>query len=279
MQREYIQSQIKEYYQKLEESHWASMIGLGQSSLFFMMMWTMLWGFFSVPGPYLGHLILTITLAFLLQACHTLYNNMNSQSKTEEEKEIPTSYILLPLTALAFINAYALGSGALIATLFWALFIIGYPYLARMTWWPQVYYGIAFGAWPVLIGQCAGLGVNFNVIPLMVAGFLWATAFETLRAGTELDKQNKLHFIKEILGPQKTSFVGICLILAFLFFVITGIASHMSGVYYGFLMIAQAIITHTFNTYYNEEEAKVSCSTYSRSGFAALAIIIGLLFG
>ena len=207
----------------------------------------------------------------------------NDAAETEEETKTtetdgPPAMILLILLALfgAWIS-FSLGAGTLFTVLVWGILVAGFPFLAKITWWPQVCYGFVYGAWPVLIGQAAAGEMTFNILPVMCAAFFWTTALETLRADTQLDENGKLHFIHEVLGSQKFSFVTICLIAALTFLVFSGLLLNLTGLYYGAVMIAQALMTHTYQSKGKDEE--VSYRTYQISGLAGLLVSVGFLLG
>lgn len=242
----------------------------------------MLWGFFSSPAPAVTLLLQALLLILVLQIAASLYNDFNQEtdeSKVTEKEDIPSPILLIILALLGVWLAYTLGSGTLLCVIIWGILVAGYPYLAQVTWWPQVCYGFVFGAWPVLIGQSAAGEANFNAIPLMIAAFFWATALETLRVDTSLDKKDRLHFIREILGPQRFSFITVCMITSLVFLVLTGLVTHMTGIFYGGLMIAQGIMTYTFQMHGNEKENDISYRTYQYSGLAGLAIALGFMLG
>jgi 4-hydroxybenzoate polyprenyltransferase len=88
--------------------------------------------------------------------------------------------ILLMLTGLAVLlsfNPYTIAVGA--ASL---LLIFPYPFMKRVTWWPQAWLGLTFN-WGALVGWPAVAG-GLATAPLLLyaAGFFWTLGYDTIYA-------------------------------------------------------------------------------------------------
>jgi len=87
---------------------------------------------------------------------------------------------LLMLTGLAVLlslNRYAIAVGA--ASL---LLVFPYPFMKRITWWPQAWLGLTFN-WGALVGWPAVAG-GLAAAPLLMyaAGFFWTLGYDTIYA-------------------------------------------------------------------------------------------------
>jgi 4-hydroxybenzoate polyprenyltransferase len=70
------------------------------------------------------------------------------------------------------------GSLALVAT---------YPFMKRVTWWPQAFLGLTFN-WGVLIGSAAASGaVSPSALCLYAAGVFWTLGYDTIYAHQDKD--------------------------------------------------------------------------------------------
>jgi 4-hydroxybenzoate polyprenyltransferase len=70
-------------------------------------------------------------------------------------------------------QAVALGSLALVAA---------YPFMKRITWWPQAWLGLVF-TWGALVGWVALRGDNLDVVAALYAGaFFWCMGYDTIYA-------------------------------------------------------------------------------------------------
>ncbi len=66
-------------------------------------------------------------------------------------------------------------------------FVISYPYMKRITWWPQAFLGITFN-FGVLMGWAAVFG-SLGVVPMTVyvAAFFWTIGYDTIYAHQDKD--------------------------------------------------------------------------------------------
>ena len=85
--------------------------------------------------------------------------------------------MLLGLAILVSFNYFAIAVGA--ASL---LLIFPYPFMKRITWWPQAWLGLTFN-WGALVGWAAVAG-SLSAAPLLmyVAGFFWTLGYDTIYA-------------------------------------------------------------------------------------------------
>ena len=252
----------------------ARMLNLHRPSVFLLMLWPILWGFFSTASAEVGNIFMLIFLTIVLRAGSKLYNNAFGEDAAEETKQTSLT-ILISLLVISLLSAYIIGALTLFFTILWILAFAAYPYISRNTWWPQIVNGVMFGAFAVLIGQSASGEMSYNVPFLMAAAFFWVSVTETLRAGTTLDVHDKLKIVQEFLGAGKYSFISIYFALALVSLVIVGMTESLGGLYYASLMGAQALVTITYLAIQDEEE-DIACRTHRAISFAALLITLGL---
>jgi 4-hydroxybenzoate polyprenyltransferase len=113
--------------------------------------------------------------------------------------------LMLPLIA----QLIALGSLVLVAA---------YPFMKRITWWPQAWLGLVF-SWGALVGWPAVTG-EFAVPALLLwlGSVMWVIGYDTLYAVQDIE-DDALAGIKSsarALGDQARLGVGICYALALL---------------------------------------------------------------
>jgi len=252
----------------------ARMLNLHRPSVIFLMLWPMLWGFFSTASAEVGNILMLIFLAVVLRAGSKLYNNAFGENTAEQNKETSLT-MLIALLVISLLSAYIINALTLFFTILWILAFAAYPYISRNTWWPQIVNGVMFGAFAVLIGQAASGEMSYNVPFLMAAAFFWVSVTETLRAGTTLDVHDKLKVVQQFLGAGKYSFISIYFSLALVSFVVVGMTESLGGIYYASLMGAQALVTITYLAIQDAEE-DIACRTHRAISFAALLITLGL---
>jgi 4-hydroxybenzoate polyprenyltransferase len=60
--------------------------------------------------------------------------------------------------------------------------VIAYPFMKRITWWPQAFLGLTFN-WGALVGWSAVTGdLAAPALTLYAAGFLWTLGYDTIYA-------------------------------------------------------------------------------------------------
>ena len=84
--------------------------------------------------------------------------------------------ILLSLKPLAI----ALGVGSL-------LLVAAYPFMKRITWWPQAWLGLTFN-WGAPLGYAAATGtLGWQAVLLYASGFFWTLGYDTIYAVQDLE--------------------------------------------------------------------------------------------
>ncbi|KAF9993343.1 Para-hydroxybenzoate--polyprenyltransferase, mitochondrial precursor (PHB:polyprenyltransferase), partial [Modicella reniformis] len=156
-------------------------------------------------ASYSGHLLWTSTLytiglfgtgAIIMRGAGCTINDLwdrNIDKKVERTKVRPlASGVITPSQAIAFLglqlgaglavltqlNVYSILLGASSLSL-----VVTYPFMKRITYWPQVVLGLAFN-WGALLGSSAMLGtVNWPVaLPLYASGVCWTLVYDTIYA-------------------------------------------------------------------------------------------------
>lgn len=91
--------------------------------------------------------------------------------------------LFLGLLILLQLGTLAIGLGAVSL-----LLVFTYPFMKRVTYWPQAWLGLTFN-WGAILGWAAATG-GLNAAPLMLyaAGFFWTLGYDTIYA--HQDKQD-----------------------------------------------------------------------------------------
>ena len=129
--------------------------------------------------------------------------------------------------AWAFVVACALISLLILLTMGWLAIALGvaslglvaaYPFMKRITWWPQAWLGLTFN-WGALLGFAAATGhLSWPAGLLYASGFFWTLGYDTIYAVQDLEddalagvKSSALRLgdaaPKAVLGFYVTAFV------------------------------------------------------------------------
>lgn len=113
-------------------------------------------------------------------------------------------------------------------------FIAAYPWMKRLTWWPQAFLGLTFN-FGALIGWAA-TGVAISLVPLLLyaACFFWTLGYDTIYAVQDMDDDAKVGIKSSArrmgLGNRLRAFTvgcyGLMLLLFFAAAAQAGFAGH-----------------------------------------------------
>lgn len=96
-----------------------------------------------------------------------------------------------PREALLFVAAQCavglavlacLGRSAALVALASVPLIVAYPFMKRVTWWPQAFLGVTFN-WGILVGSAQATGaIGWPALLLYAAGICWTLGYDTIYA-------------------------------------------------------------------------------------------------
>jgi 4-hydroxybenzoate polyprenyltransferase len=147
------------------------------------------------PGPRLAHLILFFVGAFAMRGAGCTWNDivdrdLDRRVDRTRSRPIPSGQVsvaqalvflvaqaLVGLAVLTQFNAFAIATG--IASL--AIVAI-YPFMKRITYWPQIVLGLAF-SWGALMGWAAAFGsLDARPLALFAGSIAWVIGYDTVYA-------------------------------------------------------------------------------------------------
>lgn len=141
---------------------------------------------------------------------------------------------LAGLLVLVQLNLFAIELGA--ASL---ILVAAYPFMKRITWWPQAWLGLTFN-WGALLGFAAQTGTVDVADAMLYAGlFFWTLGYDTIYAHQDTD-DDALIGVKStarLLGETSKSWILGFYAAAFTLVLAAGFTEH-AGWPFGFLMLA-----------------------------------------
>ena len=190
----------------------------------------------AVPDPY--YILLCGIGAVVMRGAGCTYNDIvdrdfDAQVARTRGRPIPSRAVspraaaifagglsLLGLIILLQFNRLAveLGIGSL-------LLIAGYPFMKRITWWPQAWLGLTFN-WGVVLGYAAETGrVDFAALVFYAGCFFWTLGYDTIYAHQDKD-DDALIGVKSsarALGAHTKPYLAVFYTLAFVLMLTGGI--------------------------------------------------------
>lgn len=117
------------------------------------------------------------------------------------------------LIGLLFVGLFILVQTSSLA--FWIgllsmAFVVTYPYMKRITWWPQAFLGVTFN-FGVLIGWAAITGtLSFAAIFMYIGAFFWTIGYDTIYAhqDREDDQMIGVKSTALLFGERSKTWVG-----------------------------------------------------------------------
>ena len=208
---------------------------------FLLLFWPCVWGltlayyYNRETTLYLKYIILFFLGSILMRSAGCIYNDIidkDFDKKVQRTKERPVAsgkisvasafiYItLLCLMALLILLQFNLLT--LILGMSSMLLVCSYPFMKRITYWPQLFLGLTFN-WGIIMGWASiSNTISIEPIILYLAAIFWTLGYDTIYGLQDIDED-------EIIGVKSTSikfknnvkvFVGTCYCLCVLFILI-----------------------------------------------------------
>ena len=215
---------------------------------FLLLFWPCVWGltlayyYNRETTLYLKYIILFFLGSILMRSAGCIFNDIidkDFDKKVQRTKERPVAsgkisvasafiYItLLCLMALLILLQFNLLT--LILGMSSMLLVCSYPFMKRITYWPQLFLGLTFN-WGIIMGWASiSNTISIEPIILYLAAIFWTLGYDTIYGLQDIDED-------EIIGVKSTSikfknnvkvFVGICYSLCVLFILILGLLIQM----------------------------------------------------
>jgi 4-hydroxybenzoate polyprenyltransferase len=184
----------------------------------------------------IGQLPLTIALffvgAFVMRGAGCTWNDITDRDldalvERTRSRPIPAGQVSVPqaaaflvvqaligLVVLVQFNRFAVATG--IASL---IIVAVYPFMKRITWWPQIVLGLAF-SWGALMGFAVTLGrIDATALSLYAGSIAWVIGYDTIYAhqDAEDDALIGIKSTARLFGPRTrpalAAFYGLAVVL------------------------------------------------------------------
>ena len=208
---------------------------------FMLLFWPCLWGltlgyyFNSETTIYFKYIILFFLGSVLMRSAGCIFNDIvdkDFDKKVERTKNRPIAsekisvlesfiYIIL-LCLIALLILFQFNKLTIILGMSSMILAFGYPFMKRITYWPQLFLGLTFN-WGIIMGWTS-LTNNTSIEPLLLylSAIFWTLGYDTIYGLQDMHDD-------EIIGVKSTSikfknnpkvFIGSCYCLCVLFILI-----------------------------------------------------------
>ncbi|MCC2112573.1 MAG: 4-hydroxybenzoate octaprenyltransferase [Hyphomicrobiales bacterium] len=204
-------------------------------------------------GPDPVHLILFLIGAVAMRGAGCTYNDIvdrdfDADVARTRSRPIPSGRVTV-FQAMAYIVALCLvGLAVLVQFNGFAIFlgfasvpiILVYPFMKRITWWPQATLGLAF-SWGALMGWAAVFGrLDPPAVLLYVGGILWTIGYDTVYAhqDKEDDALIGVRSTARLFAEHTKTWLTVLYGGALVLWIIAGVAAKTVGVFHVALGLA-----------------------------------------
>lgn len=212
------------------------------------------------PYPNPAHLLLFLVGAIAMRGAGSTYNDfvdrdLDARVERTRNRPIPAG-LVTPRQAAVFVVAQCLVGLAVllsfnpfaIATGFASMiFVAIYPFMKRITSWPQAVLGLAF-AWGALMGWAAQFGsLAWPAFALYVAAILWTMGYDTIYAIQDArdDAIVGIRSTARLFGDRARDAVGLLYLATLIALVLAlrgagaGVAAHLGLMGFGLHLLWQ----------------------------------------
>ena len=206
-----------------------------------LLFWPCAWGltlayyFNGETNLYLKYLLLFFLGSVLMRSAGCIFNdivdkNLDKKVKRTQKRPIASGKISI-LESFSFVVFLCLIALLILLQFNWLTIILGlgsmilaftYPYMKRITYWPQLFLGLTFN-WGIIMGW-SSITNNISLEPLILyfGAIFWTLGYDTIY-GLQDIKDDEIIGIKSTSIKFKNSaktFVGVCYTLCVLFILI-----------------------------------------------------------
>ena len=184
---------------------------------FMLLFWPCSWGlayanyFKQNTSTLIYYLILFFVGSVLMRSAGCIFNDIvdkDYDKKVERTKYRPIAsgqisvkrsliYVLI-LCLLAFFVLIQFNLTTILFGMGSMIFAFSYPFMKRITYWPQLFLGLTFN-WGIIMAWTAmGNEVSFNIIILYISAIFWTLGYDTIYGTQDMSDD-------EIIGLKSTS--------------------------------------------------------------------------
>jgi len=167
-----------------------------------LLFWPCAWGVALAGGlPQETYLVLLFLIgSFAMRSAGCVYNDIidrDLDASVERTRSRPLASgtvslkaawaLLVGLSLIGLVVLLQLGGFAQVVALGSLLLVAGYPFMKRITWWPQAWLGLTFN-WGALVGFAAvSGGLPPAALVLYAAGLFWTLGYDTIYALQDIE--------------------------------------------------------------------------------------------
>ncbi|MGA7536600.1 MAG: 4-hydroxybenzoate octaprenyltransferase [Candidatus Rickettsiella isopodorum] len=189
--------------------------------------------------------------------------------------------ILLVLSLLAFLVVYQLNDLTIELAGIAVVMMAIYPFTKRYIEWPQLFLGIVFGAWSILMAFAEETGkIPAIAWLLFLAAYGWCVAYDTIYAMVDRDDDRRVGIKSSALalGQREVVFIAILETVFVLLLSLIGFYLKVYWVYYVMLVLVVALLIYQ-HFLIKDRKPEACFKAFLNNAWIGGLIFLGFFFG
>jgi len=264
---------------------------------FMLLFWPCAWGLaysynFNRNNELLFYyIILFFCGSFLMRSAGCIFNDIvdkDFDKKVQRTKQRPIAsgkisvihsfFYVIILCAVAFcillqfnITTIFLGLGSMILA-------FAYPFMKRITYWPQLFLGITFNWGLVMAWTSMNNDITLNILLLYLAAIFWTLGYDTIYGAQDMSddeiiglKSTSIKFKKHIKLFLSISYLITSILILYVFF------NHLKNIYFLFFL-SIFIFTLIYQILKFDKRNQINClKLFKLNSFSGLFLFFGIM--
>ncbi len=186
--------------------------------------------------------------------------------------------IILLLIFASLIILFQFNLNSIIFGLSSGLLVIVYPFMKRITYWPQLFLGFTFN-WGVILGWLV-LENTFSLIPILLyaSAIIWTLGYDTIYGAQDIEDDLKIGVKSTSIKFKKKMklFLSTCYAISSFLLILTltllsaNFVTYILAILSGFILLAQVLL-------YDDKNNKKNSKLFALNNYYGLSIFLTLL--
>jgi 4-hydroxybenzoate polyprenyl transferase len=265
---------------------------------YMLLFWPCLWGLTLafMQGTNLGKYFIYIIYFFLgsilMRSAGCITNDIvdkDFDKKVARTKNRPITsgkvsvkesfFYIVILCSLAFLILLQFNILTIILGISSMTLAFSYPFMKRLTYWPQLFLGITFNWGIIMAGSSILNTITPEIILLYIGAIFWTLGYDTIYGYQDI-KDDEIIGVKSTSIKFKTNpkkFISLCYFLSICFFILLGLIGNYGINYYIFLILP---IVHMSNQIFKLKikDDLICLKVFKSNNFFGLLIFLTLIF-
>ena len=265
---------------------------------FMLLFWPCAWGlaysynFNRDNELFFYYIILFFCGSVLMRSAGCIFNDIVDKDfdrKVQRTKQRPIAsgkisvihsfFYVIILCAVAFcillqfnITTIALGLGSMILA-------FAYPFMKRITYWPQLFLGITFNWGLVMAWTSMNNDITLNILLLYLAAIFWTLGYDTIYGAQDMSddeiiglKSTSIKFKEHIKLFLSISYLMTSILVLYVFF------NHHKNIYFLFFL-SMFIVSLIYQILKFDKKNQINClKLFKINSFSGLFLFLGIMF-